>query len=205
MQTPDVVNSVLFILIMVVMIYVVFKFNDYTETKELMTITSPIDGKEYHVRNKPDGKDACILLSTVRKNLITLVDNLKKRYPNDPRVKNLSDRFNADMEIRENIPKGKVTSYTLNKGEKMVFCLRQRDRNDTLLDLNTIMFVALHEISHIATESVDTDNHSQEFWDNMEFIVKEAIKDGLYTYQDYSKHPQDYCGTQISDTPIKNV
>ena len=36
-------------------------------------------------------------------------------------------------------------------------------KNVAIIDMNTLTFVALHELSHIATESV---GHKQEFWQN---------------------------------------
>ena len=60
------------------------------------------------------------------------------------------------------------------------------------------MFVALHELSHIATESI---GHNKEFWDNFKFILKEAQEAGLYKMVDYSKDNKEYCGMTITDNP----
>ena len=44
--------------------------------------------------------------------------------------------------------------------------------------------------------------HVPPFWDNMKFLLKVAIKLGIYDYVDYSSNNQEYCGTQITDTPL---
>jgi len=63
--------------------------------------------------------------------------------------------FREDAEIfTENLPSSDYTSYTQNKGEKVSFCMRQKDGSDELVDINTLMFVALHEMGHIMSVSV---------------------------------------------------
>jgi predicted metal-dependent hydrolase len=93
----------------------------------------------------------------------------------------------------------KHTSYSINKGEKVVICLRSKDEKKELIDPNTIMFVTLHELSHIMTKSV---GHTDEFWDNFRFILKEAVKNNIYNCVDYKRNPQKYCGIEVTDNPI---
>jgi hypothetical protein len=137
----------------------------------------------------------------IRENLLKLIAHLQKQYPNDSRVSRLHHKFDPDQLSESNSGSG-YTSYSVNKGEKVVFCIRQRDDQEQLLDLNTMMFVAIHELAHIMTESV---GHTQEFWDNMKFLLGVAMTDELklYHYQPYHLEPQAYCGTLISDTPLK--
>jgi hypothetical protein len=52
------------------------------------------------------------------------------------------------------------------------------------------------------TESI---GHTQEFWDNFRFILKNAIQKGYYTIQDFKKQPVRYCGTNITDSPLKDA
>ena len=60
-----------------------------------------------------------------------LLEHLKKSESQDIRTKTLISRFNPEN-ITENDPhemKKGVTSYTVNKGEKIVVCLRQKNNN----------------------------------------------------------------------------
>ena len=68
--------------------------------------------------------------------------------------------------------------------------------------MNTINYVAIHELSHLMTTSI---GHTSEFWNNMKFLLQEVIDSPLkiYTYQPYHKIPQEYCGTTISDSAYK--
>jgi len=81
-----------------------------------------------------------------------------------------------------------------------VFCIRERDENNKLVDLNTITFVALHELAHVMTVSI---GHTKEFWDNFAFLLEFAVKKGYYKYHPYHKKPVKYCATMITDTPYK--
>jgi predicted metal-dependent hydrolase len=164
-------------------------------------VESEFDNRQYLVRNLPDKSSAARLLSLIRARLMKLVDYMKSKYPNDSRVHRLVKNFNPDQ-ISESSPDSKYTSYSVNKGEKIVFCVRQRNDKNELVDLNTIMFVSVHELSHLMTISV---GHTKEFWDNMKFLLREALSKDLqlYRYQPFHINPMPYCGTMITDTPLK--
>jgi hypothetical protein len=87
----------------------------------------------------------------------------------------------------------------VNKGEKIVFCLRARDQTQKLEDINMLMFVAIHELAHICTTSV---GHTDEFWTNMRFLFEEAINIGVYSKQDFKSHPVKYCGMDVTSSPL---
>jgi predicted metal-dependent hydrolase len=164
-------------------------------------VRSNIDNKEYLVRNTKDSQEAANMLSQISNRLSDVVTALNTKYPKDPRVKRVKERFNPDK-LSESSPTSQYTSYSVNKGEKIVFCLRSKDKEQELHDFNTITFVALHELAHLMTESI---GHTQEFWDNFRFILKNAIQKGYYTIQDFKKQPVRYCGTNITDSPLKDA
>ena len=62
-----------------------------------------------------------------------------------------------------------------------------------------MMFVALHELAHIMTKSI---GHTEEFWNNFRYLLKKAIKLGLYNDVNFEKNPVDYCGTKITNSPL---
>ena len=81
----------------------------------------------------------------------------------------------------------------------MIF-LRSKDKDQKLIDINTLTFVALHELAHVMTKSV---GHTEEFWDNFSYLLKNSIKIGIYKYQNFKKKPVKYCGIKITDTPYQ--
>ena len=164
---------------------------------EVVYIKSDIDNKEYLVRNLNDKTDAANLMANVKKKLDLLSNYLEKNYNKDDRTHRLLNKFNSNN-ITEASKNNKYTSYSVNKGEKIVLCLRSRDDNESLVDLNTLMFVTLHEISHIITVSI---GHTDEFWKNFKHILKVSSQIGIYNNIDYSKFPKKYCGITITDSP----
>ena len=44
--------------------------------------------------------------------------------------------------------------------------------------------------------------HTEEFWDNMRYLLKKGIKIGVYNNENYKDNPKAYCGTQITDSPL---
>lgn len=168
---------------------------------DITYIKSGLDERSYLVRNLPDSRQAADLLAQIRQKLIQLVAHLKRKYPDDAKVGRLVRNFDPNQ-ISESSSDSKYTSYSVNKGEKIVFCVRQRDEKNQLVDLNTMMFVAIHELAHIMTVSI---GHTTEFWDNMRFILDQAMSDEvrLYQYEAYHNSPTPYCGTMITDTPLK--
>ena len=161
---------------------------------------SQIDNKKYLVRNVDDKQNAADLLATMCKKIHILLDYLDVNYGNEERVKRLIKKFNPNN-ICESTPNNKHTSYSINKGEKIVMCLRTKDGLNTLIDINTLMFVILHEITHVMTLSV---GHTKEFWSNFKFILKVSVKLNIYNKVDYSKEPQPYCGIKVTDSPLYN-
>ena len=174
----------------------------YTESRnnEIIYVKSNIDNRQYLVRNQEDKQDAADLLANMRGRLEKLINYMKINYPNDKRVERLIRKFNPDR-ISESLKGSKYTSYSINKGEKIVLCLRSKDMQQKLTDINTLMFVTLHELAHVATVSI---GHTKEYWSNFKFILKIAVKIGIYQNIDYSKDPQPYCGIEVNDSPLHN-
>jgi len=163
-------------------------------------VTSTIDGKSYKVRDLPDKQQAANLMATLRIRLMKLCDALERKYPDKAQVKQMVNNFRADpARFIEATPDSDHTSSTVNKGEIINMCLRQRLGGDeSLVDENVMMFVALHEFAHICTESI---GHDSDFWNNFGWLLKEAESQSLYRYTDFAAHPVNYCGVHITDSP----
>jgi hypothetical protein len=162
-------------------------------------VRSMSDGNTYHVQNLPDKQNACELMSRIRGNLEKLIEHYKSDPASmaDPRVKVMIDRFNPSNMV-ENDLDADSTSYSENKGEKIVVCLR--DKSDkSLVDENTIMFVILHEMAHLMTTTV---GHTPEFWANFRRLLQDGIQVGIYRNVNYSRSPTTYCGMEISSSPL---
>ena len=166
----------------------------------LNDVKSRTDGKVYKVQNLPDKQEACEKLAEVRQKL----DKLMQKYRDDPasgadpRIKVLLERYNPDN-LCENDINADSTSYSENKGDKIVVCLRDKVPPYRLVDTNTVMFVVLHEMAHLMTETI---GHTKEFWLNFKRMLHDAVKLGIYSSVNYAQKPTPYCGMMITDNPI---
>lgn len=122
---------------------------------------------------------------------------IKNKLKDD--IARLVANFNPDA-FSETTPDAKYTSYSVNKGEKIVFCLRDKKEGEALVKENIMTFVAIHELGHLMTKSI---GHEPEFWNSFKLLLKIAIDNGLYKNIDFNKTPKDYCGVKITDTPLK--
>jgi hypothetical protein len=163
-------------------------------------VTSSIDGKQYKVRDMPDKQEAANLMARLRMRLMKITDTLEQKYPDKPQVKHLVKNFRSDpSRFIEATPDSEHTSYSINKGEQIYMCLRQREGPDeSLVNENVMTFVSLHELAHVCTESI---GHGPDFWNNFGWLLKEAEALGLYQYTDFQAHPVSYCGVYITDSP----
>jgi hypothetical protein len=170
----------------------------------MISIKSSIDEQFYNVRDMPDKQQAADLMAKVRLKMKRLKIHLETTYPDKPQVKLLSKNFDAEAHrLGEATPEDEFTSYSVNKGEAVHFCLRQREgENESLVDENIITFVAIHEMGHIITKSI---GHGPDFWNNFGWLLQEAERTGIYTPQNFSAHPVSYCGMKITDEPKYNA
>ena len=190
-----------FIIILFILLIALKMYTDSDEFN-LRCIVSTVDGKKYCVRERNQVQKASDLLARTTEKLGYLVENVGQRYPDRDNVKKLVQNFNPST-IKETLPTSEFTAYSENKGEKLAFCLnKKKHNNDNLIDSNTLMFVATHEIAHIMTTSV---GHTEEFWNNFKFLLENAVELKLYTPVDYKKEPEGYCGMDITDNPYYDL
>ena len=135
------------IIILIAIIYIYFESQSY----EVTYVTSKVDGRRYLVRNLPDKQKAADMIATISQRLQKVVNYLDKANTTNiyykflkkgkkdatkdaPLIEKLGediDRLvkNYDPDaLSESTPDAKFTSYSVNKGEKVFFCLRARNK-----------------------------------------------------------------------------
>ena len=200
-------NSYTFIAIIILYIFVFI----YISNNDLFSYFSTIkieasDGTKYRVLgNYEDYKDAAEMLAELNKKIVILAKHLKKKYHTDSghcpqkvkEVSNLLNRYLID-ELSEVSPNSSSdTSYTLNK-RIINMCLRDKDENK-LHDINIMVFVTLHEASHVCT---DTRNHGPPFWQTFKWILTEAEECEIYKNIDLSKNAFQYNKFLVDYSPF---
>ena len=165
---------------------------------QLKCIISEVNGNQYCVRERNRLDEAADLLARITEKCKQFVSFLENKYSEDDRTRRLVERFNPDK-IGETLPTSKFTAYSENKGEAIKFCLNEsKNNNNHLIDEHTLMFVALHEITHVLTVSI---GHKTEFWDNFKWVLERAKEANIHHPVDYSKQKRDYCGIKIQSSP----
>jgi len=100
------------------------------------------DSNNYLVRNLPDKDKAALMLAEIRSKLIDFVDGLavqaeKETMGEEDVDQELIDNYKyikmiqkklPDSIIKESSAKSEFTSYSVNKGEELVFCLRSKKK-----------------------------------------------------------------------------
>uniref|UniRef100_A0A6C0AZ62 WLM domain-containing protein n=1 Tax=viral metagenome TaxID=1070528 RepID=A0A6C0AZ62_9ZZZZ len=194
-------SDILVYVIIGFVLLICLKIYSESELFSLKCVISTIDGNKYCVRDRTKITEAADLLATVTGKCKQLVDYVGKKYPDNPDVTRLVKGFNP-TKISETLPTSELTAYSENKGEKIAFCLNKTKNSSTLIDINTLTFVSIHELSHIMTTSI---GHKQDFWQHFKFLLENAKEANIYIPVDYKSKPQGYCGMTITDNPYYDL
>ena len=172
-----------------------------SEYANLKCVVSSLDGNRYCVRDRQNVGKAADKLAEAVDRCKRLVVYMSTTYPDDERVKRLVEGFSPSR-ISETLPTDSLTAYSENKGQKIAFCLTRDKGGKRLIDMHTLTFVALHELSHIMTLSI---GHKLEFWENFKFVLECAKEAGIHDPLNYKKDPHQYCGMSITDNPFYDL
>lgn len=198
---------VIFIILLVFIVILYLRAGD----RNMIYVISDVDNKLYMVRNNNDKQQAANLLGTINKNINNIseymynnldnTNNSKKQLYNEFKPYILRLKYGIEgIIIKESSEDSKYTSYTINKGEQIIFCIRSKlvDKyinTSSIHDINLIMYVVLHEISHIACPEF---GHPPLFKHIFDFFCDEAQDMGIYKKINFKKSPTEYCGMTIT-------
>jgi len=190
---------IILLLILIIGISIFYWYN----FRSMTFLKSPIDNNYYMVRDLSDKYTAIIMLSTIKLNIIRLnnylIDNKDNKYKEyKPYIEQLNNKIQS-VTIAESRESSSSTSYSVNKGDELVFCLRSKKEWNKFHNFNTIMYVALHEISHIACPEY---GHGPLFKKIFAFMTEVAIELNIYVHVDFNKLPEEYCGIYITESII---
>ena len=192
-QLTDIIIAIsIFIILSLFMLFV--------NNIKMITVKSPLNNKKYLVRNLTDKQKAANILAAIEINYEKLINYLKDNKSNFQQKEKFINRlidYVDEIAISEKSEYSFGTSYSINKGKSIVFCIR--DENDKLHDINLIMYVALHELSHVACPEY---GHGDLFKKVFHFVAKTAVDIGIYSPIDYELSPQKYCGLKLTSSIV---
>ena len=198
-------------LVALIIISIIVLYYLYLNNKNIIYVKSIPYNKYFYVQNKKDYQDAANLLGKIDNRIEVLKDYLTKNsFPEfENNIRLLNERYDSSILFEATDKKG-TTSYSLNK-HKIFLCLRQRniESKDTesfyvyniFVDINTLMFVILHELTHLSMDDIVTgEQHfkNKKFVNLNNFYLDISNKLNLYTKIDYSQNNKNYCGMVIS-------
>ena len=186
--------------LLMIFILMIFFYMNFLRQKLYLEKVKTSNGNEYLVRNLSDKVEAANKLGSISDTLKNLVNSLNENDDNKGEyIEKLKKSFNPEY-ITENIPGSIYVAYSVNKGEELSLCIREKG-SEKFIDDNTIIFVAIHELAHIMTPET---GHTPLFWDNMKYLLEQASSQGIYMPVDYSQSPVNYCGMDINSTPMNS-
>lgn len=160
-------------------------------------------GTKFLVHKDKHKNEKANLLGRIVENIFLLKNHMVKNidsFPNyRPYIKQLEENLSETRTvIYETDPESNLTSYSVNKGEELSFCLKSK-KTDTLHDINLLMYVAIHEMAHVACPEI---GHGDLFKKIFRKLAEEAINIGVYKKVDFSDSPTEYCGMILSSSII---
>ena len=191
------INQNFIILIILIVLLILFKKKKIELFSKYETSNND---REYLVQDFNNSKKVANKFSTIEKNINKFVNFLINKYPNDKRIirlkKNLKNTRYEESEFNDN-----TSSYTINKGELISICVRHKKDRNKFHDINTLMFVIIHELAHVMSVSI---GHGSEFMKNFRFLLKESKIAKIYNPIDYSINNINYCGVDVTHNPYFN-
>ena len=196
-------DSIFFYILIGFVLLICLKIYSESDAYNLKCIISSVDGERYCVRERAKLELAADLLAKVTNKCKELVIYVGEKYKDkgDERVRLLVENFDPKR-VSETLPTSEFTAYSENKGEKIAFCLNRKKEGGQLIDLNTLTFVAIHELAHVMTKE---EGHKLVFWQNFKFLLENAKEANIYQPVNYKQSPKEYCGMQITDNPYYDL
>ena len=196
-----------FILIFFIMFIIIYKLS----YKSHIIAVEAFDKQPYLVNDLPDAQKASNTLANLMKKLDELVNRIISDYDNYPnRITNEDKTYIKYIRIiKERLPHVKIsetplnsnfTSYSVNKGEELVFCIRSK-KTRQIHDMNELLYVGIHEIAHIGCPEI---GHTDLFSQINLYMLKKAVCYNIYKHVDYFYSNADYCGMTLSSTILPN-
>lgn len=120
-------------------------------------------------------------------------------FPCSERALRLKKRWSV-VELYETSPDDENIAYLVDKSKILKLCLRNNYTKGEVENINTMMFVILHELAHMMSASY---GHNDEFKTNFLELIKIANFLEIYDPVHYSETPTPYCNIIINTSPCE--
>lgn len=175
--------------IVIVVLLIIYTIRQFKRNYGLVTVQ--YDGKGYSVRNQQGKEEVAAVLAALESRLNTFTQYLgASQYRDNPKVMRILNRWSGCLAETSPMYDGDA-AYTTDK-KAISICIRNVEGD--IEDQNSAMYVAIHEMAHVATHQY---GHPPDFWATFRFLLNLAVEQSLYIPSNGSS--KTYCGTAIDD------
>ena len=171
-------------------------FKDTLEKSEKIDVISSVNNKTYAVVRTGDYVAAADMLASLEDKARNFIAAASAKYPNDLTIKRIQKYWTGTI---SEIPQSETIAYALEKKD-LFMCIR--DNAGNVQQLDDLLFVLLHELSHIQNI---TYGHDASFWKQFKRTLEMANKLGYLEYKNYDDYSVQVCGKQINANPATCV
>jgi len=193
---------------LLILAFVLLVYFFFVVKSDIAYAESKVDQNVYMIRrgglkSKEYIQESADMLGEINLRVTRLIDHIYSNYGTDSDKKYFIDMLKYNYKpsiLSEAAIDSRYTTYTINKRDMHV-CLRTRDKQEKLYDVNLLMYVVLHELAHLCNydrQQNPIQGHGPEFKQIFKFLVTQAMEIGIYKYTDYSQSPVEYCNIVIS-------
>ena len=167
-------------------------FKENIEKSAKIDVVSAVNNKKYAVIQKGNYVEAADMLASLEDKARAFIAAAAARYPNDKTIKRIQKYWTGTI---SEIPQSETIAYALDKRD-LFMCVR--DNAGNVQQLDDLLFVLLHELSHIMNS---TYGHDAPFWKQFKRTLEMANKLGYLPYKNYDDYSVTVCGKQINANP----
>jgi len=168
-------------------------FRNHIENAE---VVSPINNKKYRVLKRENYIDAANTLAVLEDRARMFIIEATAKYPDDVTLKRIQKYWTGTI---SEIPQSETIAYALEKKD-LFMCVR--DDNGNIQNTDDLLFVLLHELSHIMNSSY---GHDERFWKQFKKVLEMANDLGYLPYENYDQKSVKVCGKTITSNPATCV
>ena len=190
--------NILYTIIFIILIFVFL----YLNKNNIIYIESNL-GTKFIIYKDNNKNEKANLIAQIVANMYILRDYLYDNINNYPDFKEsiiqLKNNFNKNRtSVYETDPNIDLTSYSVNKGEELSICLQDKNTKE-LYDINLLMYVIVHEMSHFACSEIGHGDLFQKIFNKFLLVAMEI---NLYKKIDFVNNPVNYCGLILNSSII---
>lgn len=171
-------------------------FKENVENSSKIEVVSAVNNKKYTVIRTGDYVAAADMLASLEDKAREFIAVASSKYPNDKTILRIQKYWTGTI---SEIPQSDTIAYALEKRD-LFMCVR--DNAGNVQQLDDLLFVLLHELSHLMNSAY---GHDDAFWRQFKKTLEMANKLGYLQYKNYDDYSVQVCGKTINANPASCV